>query len=77
VLLVLLIGFGMANIFFWSRPLLLAQGLADFPLQVNFWALAAKLALAHRAAAAGRLPDRSGAALGVFLVTVGRSSGAD
>jgi O-antigen/teichoic acid export membrane protein len=46
VLLVLLIGFGFANIFFWNRPLLLAQGLANFPLKVGFWAMVAKVSLA-------------------------------
>ncbi|HEX9019160.1 MAG TPA: oligosaccharide flippase family protein [Anaerolineaceae bacterium] len=46
VLLVLLIGFGTANILFWNRPLLLAQGLAGYPLKVSFWAMLVKVALA-------------------------------
>ena len=45
VLLILLAGYGIANIFFWNRPLLLAQGLADFPLKVSLGALLVKLAL--------------------------------
>jgi O-antigen/teichoic acid export membrane protein len=45
VLLILLAGYGIANIFFWNRPLLLAQGLADFPLKVSLAALLVKLAL--------------------------------
>ncbi|MEI8132448.1 MAG: hypothetical protein WCG34_08440, partial [Leptolinea sp.] len=46
ILLILLIGFGVANIFFWNRPLLLALGKAEIPLQVGFWGMVAKLALA-------------------------------
>lgn len=46
VLLVLLIGFGAANILFWSRPLLLAQGLAGYPLKIGFFAMLTKVALA-------------------------------
>jgi O-antigen/teichoic acid export membrane protein len=45
VLLLLLIGYGVANTVFWSRPLLLAQGLADFALTVSFLAMLGKLAL--------------------------------
>lgn len=46
VLLVLLVGFGAANIFFWNRPLLLAQGLAGYPLKIGFFAMLVKVALA-------------------------------
>lgn len=42
VLLVLLIGYGAANTFFWNRPLLLAQGQAMYPLKVSFWAMLVK-----------------------------------
>ncbi len=45
VLLILLIGYGVANTLFWSRPLLLARGMADFALAVSFWAMLGKLAL--------------------------------
>ncbi len=34
-ILVLLIGFGMANIFFWNRPLLLSLGKPGFPLKIT------------------------------------------
>lgn len=34
-ILVLLIGFGMANIFFWNRPLLLSLGKPGYPLTVT------------------------------------------
>ncbi len=45
IVLVLLAGYGFANIFFWSRPLLLTQGLAGYALKVGFWAMLAKVAL--------------------------------
>jgi O-antigen/teichoic acid export membrane protein len=45
VMLVLLVGYGTANIFFWNRPLLLAQGLAIYPLKVGFWAMLLKVFL--------------------------------
>jgi len=46
VLLVLLIGFGIANIFFWDRSLLLAFGEAELPLKVSFFAMLGKVGLA-------------------------------
>jgi len=46
VLLVLLIGFGVANIFFWDRSLLLAFGNAELPLKVSFLAMVGKVSLA-------------------------------
>ena len=46
VLLIMLVGYGTANILFWNRPLLLVQGLADYALAVSFWAMAGKVALA-------------------------------
>jgi len=45
LVLILLVGYGAANILFWNRPLLLAQGQAAFPFQVSFWAMIVKLAL--------------------------------
>lgn len=42
-LLVLLIGFGVANILFWNRSLLLALGQPDYPLKVMFWGMVAKV----------------------------------
>lgn len=46
VLLVLLIGFGFANIVFWDRTLLLAFGKAELPLKVSFFAMLGKVSLA-------------------------------
>lgn len=45
-MLVLLLGFGAANTFFWNRPLLLALGHPVYPFQVVLWTGLAKLALA-------------------------------
>lgn len=45
VVLILLVGYGAANILFWNRPLLLAQGRAEYPFRVSFWAMLVKLAL--------------------------------
>jgi O-antigen/teichoic acid export membrane protein len=46
VLLVLLIGYGVANIFYWDRSLLLAFGKAELPLRVSFFAMVGKVGLA-------------------------------
>ena len=46
VLMVLLIGFGVANIFYWDRSLLLAFGKAELPLRVSFFAMLGKVGLA-------------------------------
>jgi O-antigen/teichoic acid export membrane protein len=46
VLLVLMIGYGIANIFFWDRSLLLAFGKAELPLRVSFFTMVAKVGLA-------------------------------
>jgi len=46
VLLVLLIGYGVANIFFWDRSLLLSFGKAELPLKVSFFAMLGKVLLA-------------------------------
>jgi O-antigen/teichoic acid export membrane protein len=43
--IILLIGYGTANIFFWNRNLLLAFNRPDFPLKASFWAGLVKTAL--------------------------------
>lgn len=73
VLLVILIGYGFANIFFWNRPLLLAEGHTGFPLKVGFWAMLAKVALAFiliKGFGAGYMVE-AGLLSGYFVVTVG------
>jgi len=46
VLLVLLIGFGAANIFFWNRSLLLSFNLPEYVLKVAFGGMLLKIGLA-------------------------------
>jgi O-antigen/teichoic acid export membrane protein len=46
VLLVLVIGYGIANVFFWDRSLLLAFGKAELPLRVSFFTMLGKVVLA-------------------------------
>jgi O-antigen/teichoic acid export membrane protein len=36
IIIILLLGYGIANVFFWSRPLLLAFEKPNYPLKVNF-----------------------------------------
>lgn len=46
ILLILLIGYGFGNLFYWNRSLLLAQGLAGYVLRVTFFCMLAKILLA-------------------------------
>ena len=43
--LILLLGFGMANILYWNRPLLLSLGMPTYPLKVMIFAGVAKILL--------------------------------
>jgi O-antigen/teichoic acid export membrane protein len=45
-LMILIVGFGIANIFFWNRTLLLSFGKASIPLYVLTAAMLLKVALA-------------------------------
>jgi O-antigen/teichoic acid export membrane protein len=73
-MLVLLIGFGFANILFWNRSLCLALGLPDYPLKVYIWGMVAKVTLAFLlipgAGANGYIVE-AWLLSGFFLVTVG------
>jgi len=44
-LLILLVGFGITNVLYWNRSLLLAMGQADYPFKVVFWAMLVKVGL--------------------------------
>jgi O-antigen/teichoic acid export membrane protein len=74
-LLILLIGFGLANILFWNRSLCLALGAPDFPLKVYLWGMVAKVALAFWLVKPA--PPETGYLIeawlltGFFVVTVG------
>jgi O-antigen/teichoic acid export membrane protein len=45
ILMILLVGYGFANIFFWNRSLLLALDLPGFAFKVAFYCMLAKVAL--------------------------------
>ena len=45
LVLILILGYGTANVLFWNRPLLLAFGKPRFPLLVTFFVGAAKIIL--------------------------------
>jgi hypothetical protein len=71
ILLILLIGYGAANIFFWNRPLLLAQGRANLALRVGFWAMLAKVALGIVLLPRTNYLVEAGLLSGYFLISVG------
>jgi O-antigen/teichoic acid export membrane protein len=70
-LMVLLIGYGTANIFFWNRPLLLAQGHPAYPFWVSFAAMLSKVALALVLLPRTGYLVEAGLLSGYFLITVG------
>ena len=49
LIMILLIGYGIANSFYWNRSLLLAFGKADYPLRVSFWGMLIKVGLTSHA----------------------------
>lgn len=71
VLMVILIGFGAANILFWNRPLLLAQGLAGYALRVSFWSMLGKVALALILLPGGGYIMEAVLLAGYFVLSVG------
>jgi O-antigen/teichoic acid export membrane protein len=71
LVLILLIGYGTANILFWNRPLLLAQGQAGYPFRVSFWAMLVKLTLTLTLLPHTQLWAAAVLLSGYLLVTVG------
>lgn len=71
ILLVLLIGFGFANTFFWNRPLLLAFNKADYALWAAFLGMAAKVCLALVLLPGAGYLSEAWLLSGYFLITVG------
>jgi O-antigen/teichoic acid export membrane protein len=73
-LLILIIGFGIANILYWNRSLLLAFGMPDYPLKVMFWGTVIKVigtvTLVPRAGESGYLVE-AGLLSAYFVATVG------
>ncbi|NLN70500.1 MAG: oligosaccharide flippase family protein [Chloroflexi bacterium] len=71
VLMVLLIGFGVANIFYWDRSLLLAFGKAELPLRVSFFAMLGKVGLGFLIVPALGYMAEAALFSAYFVVTVG------
>jgi O-antigen/teichoic acid export membrane protein len=71
VLLVLLIGFGVANMFFWDRTLLLSFGKAELPLKASFFAMLGKILLAFLIVPRLGYLAEAGLLSAYFVVTVG------
>ncbi len=71
VLLLLLIGYGAANIVFWNRSLLLAQGRANLALWISFAAMLVKLGLGIALLPRGPYWLEALLLAGYFAVTVG------
>jgi len=71
VLMILLAGFGTANILFWNRPLLLSLGRADVPLRVGFWGMVIKVALAFVILPGAGYMAEAWLMSGYFVFTVG------
>jgi O-antigen/teichoic acid export membrane protein len=71
ILLVLLVGYGFANTFFWNRPLLLAFNKADYALWVAFGGMFAKICLAFLLLPAAGYITEAWLLSGYFIITVG------
>jgi len=71
ILLILLIGYGVANTLFWNRSLLLAQGQTSFALWVSFIAMLAKVAACFLILPAAGYLMQAGLLSAYFIVTVG------
>ena len=69
-LLILLVGFGITNILYWNRSVLLALGQADYPLKVVFFAMLVKVALAFVLVPQFGYLMEAGLLSAYFLVTV-------
>jgi O-antigen/teichoic acid export membrane protein len=71
ILLVLLIGYGFANTFFWNRPLLLAFNQADYALWAAFLGMLAKVFLAILLLPEAGYMTEAWLLSGYFIITVG------
>ncbi|MDZ4158626.1 MAG: oligosaccharide flippase family protein, partial [Anaerolineaceae bacterium] len=70
IILILLIGFGCANILFWNRPLLLAFGRPNFPLKVTALLGAAKTGLMFVLVPVFGYLAQAGLLSGYFVISV-------
>ncbi len=71
VIFILLIGYGVANILFWNRPLLLALGRPNYPLAVTTLTGAAKVALTFWLVPLTGVNMQAGLMSAYFVVSVG------
>ncbi len=69
--LILLIGYGAANIFFWNRPLILAMGKPTYPLVVMTLAGLAKVALSFWLVPLYGMNAQAALMSGYFIITIG------
>ena len=69
--LILLIGYGSANIFFWNRPLILALGKPTFPLLVMIIAGLSKIALSLWLVPLYGMSAQAGLMSAYFIITIG------
>jgi len=69
--LILLIGYGSANIFFWNRPLILALGKPTFPLFVMIIAGLSKIALSLWLVPLYGMSAQAGLMSAYFIITIG------
>jgi O-antigen/teichoic acid export membrane protein len=70
LVLILLVGYGVANILFWNRPLLLAQGQAGYPFRISFAAMLGKMILTVLLLPRSNLWVAAALLSGYLLVTV-------
>jgi O-antigen/teichoic acid export membrane protein len=71
ILLVLLVGFGFANTFFWNRPLLLAFNKAEYALWTAFLGMLGKISLALILLPGAGYLTEAWLLSGYFIITVG------
>ncbi|MBA4375146.1 MAG: hypothetical protein C0401_03105 [Anaerolinea sp.] len=71
VLMILMIGFGISNIFFWNRTLLLSFGKANIPLYVLFGAAILKIILAFYFVPRYGINAEAALLSGNFILSVG------
>ena len=69
--LILLIGYGAANIFFWNRPLILAMGKPTFPLVVMIIAGLGKIALSFWLVPLYGISAQAALMSAYFIITIG------
>jgi O-antigen/teichoic acid export membrane protein len=70
-ILILLLGFGTANVFFWNRPLLLSFGLPGYPLVVSAITGALKTGLMFILVKPFGILAQAGLMTGYFVISVG------